>query len=287
MRRRFRSTGSGPLHEFHRHLHPPAGSRIDHQPADPGARRARLLRAAGPAISADRKRGRYRHHDLLRRGSRRRRRLHHHTARNRDRAGLRHRLHDVDQPEQHQHDHCVSAAQLRCRQGADRDQHQDQFGAQPAADRNAAAGADGQDRADHRCDVSRVQQRYARAEPDHRLSHACRSAQAPDHSRRADGGTAWAKSVRAARLARSAEARCLRPDRERRQRRAHRQRFHIRHRHHQGPDGAGQSDRIDRAAFDRRVPQPRHQTEQRRGGAVAGRRQRHARRRGLRIRGRI
>ncbi len=39
-----------------------------------------------------------------------------------------------------QHDHGQPAAQLRCRQGADRDQHQGQLGAEPAAARHAAAG---------------------------------------------------------------------------------------------------------------------------------------------------
>ena len=58
---------------------------------------------------------------------------------NADRAGQRHRLHDVDQPARRQHHHRLSAAELRSRQGADRDQHQDQLGAEPAADRVAAA----------------------------------------------------------------------------------------------------------------------------------------------------
>ena len=57
--------------------------------------------AAGAAISAHRERGRDRHHDLLRRRSRRGRGLHHHAARKRHRPGQRHRLHDLDQPEQH------------------------------------------------------------------------------------------------------------------------------------------------------------------------------------------
>ena len=38
-----------------------------------------------------------------------------------------------------QHDHRLSAAELRCRQGADRDQHQDQLGAQPAAVRHRSS----------------------------------------------------------------------------------------------------------------------------------------------------
>ncbi len=38
-----------------------------------------------------------------------------------------------------------------------------------------------------------------------------------------------------------------------------RQRLHLRHRQHQGPDGAGQPDRIDRPAFGRGIPQSGHQ----------------------------
>ena len=75
-----------------------------------------------------------------------------------------------DQPERRQHDHGLSAAELRRRQGADRDQHQDQLGAQPVAVRHAAAGADRQGRPDHRRDVHGLRQRRAGAQPDHRLS---------------------------------------------------------------------------------------------------------------------
>ena len=38
-----------------------------------------------------------------------------------------------------------------------------------------------------------------------------------------------------------------------------RQRLHFRHRQYQGPDGAGQSDRLDQPAFGRGIPQPRGQ----------------------------
>ena len=70
-------------------------------------------------------------------------------------------------------------------------------------------------------------------------------------SRRADGGTARSEGVRPARLARSAKARGVRADGDRRQPGAGRQRLHIRHRQYQRPDGAGQPDRLDRAAFRR------------------------------------
>ena len=135
---------------------------------------------------------RHRHHDLLRRRSRRGRRLHHHAAGKRHRPGQRHRLHELDQPERHQHHHRLPAAQLRCRQGADRDQHQDQFGPQSAADRHAAADPDGQDRPVHRRHVYRLQQRYVGAEPDHRLSGARGAAEAAGGDGRADRRTARA-----------------------------------------------------------------------------------------------
>ena len=49
----------------------------------------------------------------------------------------------LDQHDRRQHDHRLPAPELRRRQGADRDQHQGQLGAQPACRRDAAAGADG------------------------------------------------------------------------------------------------------------------------------------------------
>jgi len=55
----------------------------------------------------------HRRHDLLRRRSGRDRGLHHPTPlENCHRPGERHRLHDLDQPKQHQHDHDQPAAQL-------------------------------------------------------------------------------------------------------------------------------------------------------------------------------
>ena len=51
-----------------------------------------------------------------------------------DRPGQRHRLHDLDQPERRQHHHRQPAAELRFEQPrADRDQHQGELGAEPAA----------------------------------------------------------------------------------------------------------------------------------------------------------
>jgi len=84
----------------------------------------------------------------------------------------RHRLHELDQPERREHDLDLSAAQLRFRQGADRDQHQGQLGLEPAAARLAAADAHRQGRPDHRRHVYRLQQRRAGLQPDHRLPGA-------------------------------------------------------------------------------------------------------------------
>jgi hypothetical protein len=110
------------------------------QPDDPGARPARAIIGSLQVLQYPQtENGIVTVDDLLRRRPGRDRRLHHHAARKRHRPGQRHRLHDLDQPERHQHDHRQPAAELRCRQGADRDQHQGQLGAQPAADRLAAA----------------------------------------------------------------------------------------------------------------------------------------------------
>ena len=54
---------------------------------------------------------------------------------------------------------------------------------------------------------------------------------------------------RAARLARSGQARRAGPDRGRRIAGAGRQQLHLRRRQHQGPDGAGQPERLDRPAY--------------------------------------
>ena len=89
-----------------------------------------------------------------------------------------------------QHDHRQPAAELRCRQGADRDHHQDQFGAQPVADRRAAAGADRQVGQTIDAMYHRLRQRRAGAEPDHRLHHPQRAAAAAGGAGRADGGNA-------------------------------------------------------------------------------------------------
>ena len=134
----------------------------------------------------------------------------------------------LDQPERREHDHRQPAAQLRFRQGADRDQHQGQLGPEPAADRIAAADPDRQGRPDHRRHVYRLQQRRAGRQPDHRLPGARGAAQAAGGARRADRGAPGRQDVRAARLARSAEARRLRADRDRREPGARRQRLHLR-----------------------------------------------------------
>ena len=80
--------------------------------------------------------------------------------------------------------------------------------------RHAAAGPDGEGRPDHRRDVYRLQQRRAAAEPDHRLPGARRAAEAAGGARACRRPRLLgAQEFRAARLARSAEARRLRPDR--------------------------------------------------------------------------
>ena len=190
----------------------------------------------------------------------RRGRLRHHAAGGGDRPGERHRLHVLHQPVRRQHDHRQPAAELRRRQGADRDQHQDRLGAQPVARRHAAADADGAGRPDHRCDVYRLQFQGAAAQPDHRLSGARRAAEIAGGARRADRRAAGRQVFRPARLAGSGEARRAGPDRGRCFAGAGRQQLHLRRRHHQGPDGAGQPDRLDRPAHARRVPQPGGQT---------------------------
>ena len=87
-----------------------------------------------------------------------------------------------------QHDHRLSPPELRRRQGADRDQYQGQLGAQPASRRLAATGPDGEGRSDHRCHVSRLRQRCAGPQSDHRLSDPRRAAQAAGGPRGADRG---------------------------------------------------------------------------------------------------
>ena len=81
------------------------------------------------------------------------------------------------------------------RQGADRDQHQGELGAEPAARRHAAAGADGPGRPDDRRDVHRLQQQGAGAQPDHRLPGARRAAQAAGGRGRADRGASAAPRI--------------------------------------------------------------------------------------------
>src|SRR5579875_2624643 len=197
----FRPINRGDRDEIHRHLHPPPRPGDGHQPFDSRARPACRRLAPDPSISAHRERGGDDHHDLLRRRPRRAPQHHKHTARECRGAGQRHRLHELDEPERDEHDHHLSAAQLRRRQGAHRDQHQGEFGAQPAARRDAAAGHDREGGSDHRRHVYRLQQRRAGAEPDHRLSRPRGAAEAPGGSRRADGRDPRRQELRIARLA--------------------------------------------------------------------------------------
>ena len=84
-----------------------------------------------------------------------------------------------------------------------------------------------------------------------------------------------------------AKARRLRTDRHRCDHRTRRQQRDRRHRHHQGPDGAGQPDRLHQPALGAGVPQPRDQAGQRRHHPAERRRQRHPGLRRLRIRRRV
>jgi len=158
---------------------------------------------------------------------------------------------------------------------------------QPVADRHAAAGAHRQDRANHRRDVSRLQQRFAGAEPDHRLPYARRAAEAADRARRANRRAARAKGICAARLARSAKARGLWADGDRRQPGACRQRLHFRI-----AIPKEQMVQVNLTASTGLAIPPTSSATWSSSRATArwwsaGCRQRHARRRRLRIRGRF
>ena len=200
---------------------------------------------AGAAISAHRERRRDGDDDLLRRRSRRGRGLHH-ARRSKNAIAQANGIDYMTSTshERRQHDHRQSAAELRFQQGADRDQHQGQLGAEPPAAGSRSS----------RCCTVKIGQtidamyigfssNVAGAQPDHRLSDP-RGAAAS--CRRSTGvQTAellGAQEFRAARLARPGEARGLRPDRRRRGPGACRQRLHLGPRQHQGPDGAGQPD---------------------------------------------
>ena len=144
-----------------------------------------------------------------------------------------------------------------------------------------------QDRPDHRCDVHRLQQQGAGAQPDHRLPGARRAAQAAVGRGRADRRASGRQELRAARLARPAEARGLRPHRRRRGPGADQQRLHRGARHDQGPDGPGHAESLDGAELAQGVPQPRAEAAGRRDRAPERRRQRHPGLRRLRIRGEL
>ena len=120
-----------------------------------------------------------------------------------------------------------------------------------------------QDRPDHRRHVYRLQQRHAGAEPDHRLSGARRAAEAAGGRRACRPRNCSAQKIFALRAwldpqklaAFGLTATDVSAG-------AGRQRLHFRHRQHQGPDGAGQSDRLDQPAFGRRIPQSGDQADQ-------------------------
>ena len=259
------------------------------QPADPGARPARRRRAAGAAVSAHRERRRHGHDRPITApiptsspaSSPRRWRTPIAQA-----NGIDYMTSTSQQ--RRQHDHRQSAAQLRCRQGADRDQHQDQLGAEPAAAGIAAAGADGQGRPDHRRDVYRLLQRRCWRPTRSPTTWCAWCSPSCRRSRRADRRDPRRQELRAARLARSGEAGGLWPDRRRRERRRW-------PRTTTSPASAstkGQMVQVDLTASTNL-----HSLEEfrnlvlkqagRRHRAAGGRRQCHARRRRLRIRGRL
>ncbi len=195
-------------------------------------------------------------------------RLRHDADRGRGRAGERHRLHDIEQPEQHQHDHGVPAAELRHLEGRGRNQHQGEFDSEPAALRHAAADHHRESRTDHRCDVHRFHQSVARLERDHGLPDP-RGATAPAGRRgRADRRDLGRPDLFAARLARSQEARGLWDDGERCGGGLGEQRLRLRDRHHQGSDDPGHPDLDHEPAFPGRVPHARRQIGERRECAL-------------------
>ena len=118
--------------------------------------------------------------------------LRHDAHRGGRRSGERHRLHDLDQPEQYQHHHSVSAPELRHLEGGRRDQYQSELGSQPAALRHVAADHRRESRTDHRCDVHRLHQPDARLERDHGLSDSGGAAAAAGRRGRANGRDSWA-----------------------------------------------------------------------------------------------
>ena len=186
---------------------------------------------------------------LLRRRSGHRRRLRHHAAGERDRAGQRHRLPVLDQPDRRQHDHRQPAPELRSRQGAHRDHRQGQLGAQPVAGRRAAADPDGADRPVPRRDVYRLRQRRPApnqitdylvrvVQPRCRRCPACRrrrSSAAKNFALRAwldpDKLAAYGLTATDVTQALAANNFISGPGQ------------------HQGPDGAVQPDRLDQPAF--------------------------------------
>ena len=81
----------------------------------------------------------------------------------------------------------VSTIMVYLRLNYDADKALTEIRAESASSRNAAADADGESGSDDRCDVYRLQQHGAGAEPDHRLHRARGAAQAAGRARRADG----------------------------------------------------------------------------------------------------
>ena len=156
-----------------------------------------------------------------------------------------------------QHDHGQSSPQLRSRQGDDRDHLEGELGAQPAAAGRAAAGADRSRSARPSTPCISASRATCSAQnqiTDYLVRVVQPKLQAVEGVQTAEivGGqnfalrawldpqTAWRRSASPRRMSRQALAG---------------QQLHLRPRANQGPDGAGQSHRLDRSALARCVPQ--------------------------------
>ena len=243
--------------EIHRHLHPPAGAGDRRQPDDPGARPARRCGSL-PVLQYPRTENAVVTVTTTYYGADPDVVAGFITTPLENAIAQANGIDYMTSTSQsgRQHDHRQPAAELRPRQGADRDQHQGQLGAQPAAAGVAAAGADG-----HRS-----------ARP----STPCISASTATCCRPTRSPTTWSawcsRSCRRCTGVQTAEILggqnfALRAWLDPAKLAAYgltaadvskalaQQRLHLRPRQHQGPDGAGQPDRLDQPALARRVPQ--------------------------------
>ncbi len=107
---------------------------LGREPGDPGGGTALVQLPAGARLSEDGERRRHHHDRLSGRGPGRHRRLHHDA----DRTAVA-QANGIDymtstSQKQHQHDHGVSAPELRYVESGRRNQHQGQLGPEPAAE---------------------------------------------------------------------------------------------------------------------------------------------------------